>query len=94
MTAYSERPEGPGITRQLLATGPGGQVTRLRFAAGANRPPHNVGRQRSLLVQSGRFRVWIDDDMFELGPGGTAIVPPEAVHAYLCLEPGALIEVL
>ena len=94
MTAFKERPMGPGVTRQLLATGPGGEVTRLRFVAGANRPPQNVAAQRSLLVQSGRFQIWIDDEMIELGPGGTAIVPPEAVHSYLCLEQGALIEVL
>lgn len=94
MTAFTKRAAGPGITRQLLATGPGGEVTRLRFAAGASRPPQNVAQQRSLLVQAGKFLIWIEDEMLELGPGGTAIVPPEAVHAYLCLEPGTLIEVL
>lgn len=93
MTAFAERPIGPGITRQLLASGASGELVRLRFTRGASRPPQNVARQLSLLVQSGRFQIWIGEDMLELAAGGTAIVPADAVHACLCLDQGVLIEV-
>ena len=60
-------------------------------------PPLHVhhGKEETIHVLKGRFKVRIGDDVFELAEGGFAYLPSKVPHAFLNLtdEPGKIIVV-
>ncbi len=83
----------PGVTRQVLSESKEMMVVAFRFAeAGAEGKLHNHPHVQSTYVESGRFRFTVDDKEFEVGPGDSFVIPSEAVHGCICLEPGQLID--
>ncbi|MBO0344167.1 cupin domain-containing protein [Roseibium limicola] len=83
----------PGVTRQVLADSPDLMVVAFRFGhEGAQGKLHNHPHVQSTYVESGRFRFTIADADFEVGPGDSFVIPSEAIHGCLCLEPGTLID--
>lgn len=84
---------GEGVTRQVLADSPELMTVAFRFAAqGATGALHHHPHVQSTFVQSGRFRFTIADRDFEVGPGDAFVIPSNAVHGCVCLEPGVLID--
>lgn len=84
---------GENVTRQVLADSPALMTVAFRFAAaGAAGALHHHPHVQSTFVQSGRFRFSIDTRSFEVGPGDAFVIPPNAVHGCVCLEPGVLID--
>ena len=83
---------GPGATRQVLAEAPELMVVRFSFEAGAEGALHSHPHVQSTYVASGRFRFSVDGKTFEVGPGDSFVIPSDAVHGALCLEPGQLID--
>lgn len=83
----------PGVTRQVLSENEQLMVVAFRFAeAGAEGKLHNHPHIQSTYVESGRFRFTIDGDAFEVGSGDSFVIPSNAVHGCVCLEPGTLID--
>lgn len=89
---YPEVPTDPGVTRQVLADAPEMMTVRFRFTAGAEGKRHSHPHVQSTYVVSGRFRFYIGDQSFDIGPGDALVVPSGAVHGCLCLEAGILID--
>ena len=84
---------GPGVTRQVLAESPEMMTVCFRFyAEGAEGALHSHPHVQSTFVQSGRYRFSIDGREFEVGPGDAFVIPSNAVHGCVCLEPGVLID--
>jgi len=90
---YPEVAADPGIRRQVLSETPELMVVAFRFAEkGAEGKLHHHVHVQSTYVESGRFRFTIDGDAFEVGPGDSFVIPSNAVHGCVCLEPGTLID--
>ena len=84
---------GENVTRQVLADDPALMTVAFRFAAiGAIGALHSHPHVQSTYVQSGRFRFTVADRSFEVAPGDAFVVPSNAKHGCLCLEPGTLID--
>lgn len=81
------------VTRQVLADHPELMVVAFRFAAeGAEGKLHNHPHIQSTFVKSGRFMFSVDGNKTEVGPGDSFVIPTNAVHGCVCLEPGTLID--
>ncbi len=81
-----------GVVRQVLSEEPELMVVSFRFEQGAKGALHDHLHVQSTFVRSGRFRFSIDGTEFEVGPGDSFMIPSEARHGCVCLEPGELID--
>jgi len=82
----------PGVTRQVLSDSPELMVVAFGFDEGAEGKLHSHPHVQSTYVEAGRFRFSIAGDSFEVGPGDSFVIPSDAVHGCVCLEPGRLID--
>lgn len=81
------------VTRQVLADHEDLMVVAFGFTAvGAEGKLHNHVHVQSTYVESGRFRFSVDGVETEVGPGDSFVIPSNAVHGCLCLEPGRLVD--
>ncbi|WP_316860420.1 cupin domain-containing protein [uncultured Cohaesibacter sp.] len=79
--------------RQVLADSPELMVVAFHFKEeGAEGALHSHPHVQSTYVKAGRFRFTIGEDHFEVGPGDSFVIPSQAVHGCVCLEPGTLID--
>lgn len=81
-----------GVTRQVLADHPELMVVSFKFEKGAEGALHNHPHVQSTHVKTGRFRFSLDGVETEYGPGDSFVIPSNAVHGCVCLEPGELID--
>lgn len=81
-----------GVLRQVLADAPELMVVSFRFEEGAEGALHNHPHVQSTYVESGRFRFHLDGEEFEVGPGDSFVIPSNARHGCVCLEPGQLVD--
>jgi quercetin dioxygenase-like cupin family protein len=57
-------------------------VAEVEFAPGGHHAFHyHPGQEEVLYVLSGLVEQWVDQEMRLLGPGDSAFVPPDVVHA-------------
>lgn len=83
----------PGVTRQVLADHPDLMVVAFRFEKpGAEGKLHRHPHVQSTFVQSGRFVFSINGKDTEVGPGDSFVIPGNAEHGCLCVEPGTLVD--
>lgn len=83
----------PGVTRQVLADHPELMVVAFRFSeAGACGQLHHHPHVQSTFVESGRFTFTIGDEKREVSAGDSFVIPSDAVHGCVCVEPGTLID--
>ena len=93
MTSFPVIDADPGVTRQVLADHPDLMVVAFRFnEEGAEGKLHNHPHVQSTFVKSGRFAFSVDGKKTEVGPGDSFVIPSNAVHGCICLEPGTLID--
>ncbi len=93
MTDFPVVDAGEDVTRQVLADHPNLMVVAFRFGkTGAEGALHSHPHVQSTFVQEGRFKFTIGEDAFEVGPGDSFVIPSDAVHGCICLEPGTLID--
>ena len=81
-----------GVTRQVLADHPDLMVVSFRFEKDAEGKLHNHPHVQSTYVKSGRFRFHLDGNEIEVGPGDSFVIPSDARHGCICLDPGELID--
>lgn len=90
---FPEVTADPGVKRQVLSQTPVLMVVAFRFQeTGAEGKLHNHPHIQSTYVESGKFRFSISGEEFEVGPGDSFVIPSDAVHGCVCLEPGTLID--
>ncbi|MDO6584708.1 cupin domain-containing protein [Salipiger sp. 1_MG-2023] len=90
--SFPEISPGPGVLRQVLADAPELMVVSFRFEAGAIGALHDHPHVQSTFVESGRYRFFLDDATFEVGPGDSFVIPSGARHGCECLEAGRLVD--
>ena len=84
---------GENVTRQVLADHPDLMVVAFNFGAeGAEGALHHHVHVQSTFVESGRFRFTVEGEATEIGPGDSFVIPSNAVHGCVCLEPGRLVD--
>lgn len=82
-----------GVKRQVLSQAPELMVVSFSFEKeGAEGALHNHPHIQSTYVKSGRFRFSVAGHSMEVGPGDSFVIPSNAVHGCVCLEPGELID--
>jgi quercetin dioxygenase-like cupin family protein len=81
-----------GVVRQVLSENPELMVVSFTFPDGGKGDLHSHPHVQSTYVESGRFKFTIDDRTFEVGPGDSFVIPSNAEHGCVCLEPGRLID--
>jgi quercetin dioxygenase-like cupin family protein len=64
------------------------------FPKGASPPLHTHPQDESYVVLDGRLSIQAGDERFELGPGGTALVPMGVPHTFRVDSEGARVLVL
>ena len=93
MTDFPIVATAPGVTRQVLADHENLMLVSFCFAIqGAVGALHNHPHVQSTYVKSGRFRFTLDSKDFEVGPGDSFVIPSDAPHGCVCLEPGELVD--
>jgi quercetin dioxygenase-like cupin family protein len=83
---------GHGVTRRVVADSPELMMVEFAFGPGAEGKPHHHPHVQSTYVASGRFRFTVEAESFEVGPGDAFVIPSNAVHGCVALEPGLLID--
>ncbi|CTQ43820.1 cupin domain-containing protein [Roseibium aggregatum] len=90
---FPEVTADPGIRRQVLSDSPDLMVVAFRFQQeGAEGKLHNHPHVQSTYVESGRFRFTINGESFDVSPGDSFVIPSNALHGCVCLEPGTLVD--
>lgn len=93
MKTFPEVPTDPGVTRQVLSESPELMVVCFRYSKeGAEGAIHNHPHVQSTYVKEGKFRFTMNGESFEVGQGESFIVPSNAKHGCVCIEPGSLID--
>jgi quercetin dioxygenase-like cupin family protein len=101
----TRRSAGEGERRWFLGTlavitvpgeASGGRLAMIEFhfPQGASPPVHTHPQDESYLVLDGRLTIKAGEDRFELGPGGTALVPMGVPHTFRVDSDGAHVLVL
>ncbi len=62
------------------------EAARGRYPRGGGARPHQHPEEQVLYLLSGRLRVEMDGETFEVRAGQTFHAPPNAVHAVTALE--------
>jgi mannose-6-phosphate isomerase-like protein (cupin superfamily) len=81
---------GVVLTLRVPSSASGGDFAIWEEAAAPHSgPPRHIHHREDEAFQilEGNYRVWIDGDSHELGPGAMAMVPKGTPHAFLCLGP-------
>jgi len=90
---YYAIPTGDGVTRQVLADHQDLMLVLFSFnVEGAEGALHNHPHVQSTYVKSGRFKFTIDDVVTEVAAGDSFVIPSNAIHGCVCLEPGQLVD--
>lgn len=84
---------GGGVRRKVLGYDGTMMMTRVAFEAGAVGALHSHPHHQCAVVESGTFDVTIEGRTQRLGPGDGYIVPSNAVHGVVAVEPGVLLDV-
>lgn len=93
MSTFPEVQADPGVKRQVLADHADLMVVAFRFGeVGAEGKPHSHPHVQSTFVKSGRFQFTVEGVTTEIGPGDSFVIPSNAVHGCVCVEPGELID--
>lgn len=81
------------VTRQVLSDHPELMVVAFRFGQeGAIGALHSHPHVQSTYVESGRFQFTLGDEVREVGPGDSFVIPSGMKHGCVCLEPGTLVD--
>jgi quercetin dioxygenase-like cupin family protein len=84
---------GENVTRQVLADHPDLMVVAFTFQAeGAVGALHNHPHVQSTFVERGRFQFTVGDNITEVGPGDSFVIPTNVMHGCICLKPGRLVD--
>lgn len=82
----------PGVERQVLSQSPEIMVVSFRFQTGARGALHSHPHIQSTYVARGRFRFFLGDEVLDLAPGDSLVIPSGVRHGCECLEAGELID--
>jgi quercetin dioxygenase-like cupin family protein len=83
----------PGIQRKTLVHGPKTLMSQFRLSQGASLPDHAHPYEQTGMLISGRIRLFIDQECFEVQPGDSWCIPGDVSHRAEILEASVAVEV-
>ena len=83
----------PGVTRRTLNYGERTLLAEVTLAKGSIVPAHTHVHEQIGYLASGRIRFRIGDDIQELGPGDSWLVPSNVEHEVWALEDAVAIDI-
>lgn len=63
------------------------EIFEIDAPRGEPTPLHRTGWAKTYYVLHGRILVQIEEDGFDLGPGSSIAIPPDALHTFTVLTP-------
>ncbi len=82
----------PGLVRRTLVSGPTMMLVEFTFQADVEVPQHAHPHEQVGYIVSGRLRMTIAGESFELTPGDTYCAPANVPHGALALEPSIVVD--
>lgn len=82
-----------GVTVDSLAVGERSMVCKMNYEDGNFATEHVHPQEQSGYVISGRFLMTVGNDVYELEPGDSYVVPGSVPHSFKVLEAGEVIDV-
>ena len=82
-----------GLTRQVLAWNNRMMLVHHRMQAEWIGAKHSHSHEQLVYIIRGRLRVTVGENAFEVGAGGSFIVPGEVEHQASALEPSEVLDV-
>ena len=76
----------PGLIRRTLVSGDKLMICRFDLEKGVEIPGHSHPQDQAGYVVSGKIRVSVEGESFDLGPGDSYSAPSGAVHSATALE--------
>lgn len=83
----------PGLVRRTLADGETMMLCEFTFQAHVDVPIHTHPHDQVGYVVSGRIRLTVEGESFDLGPGDSYHASPGVPHGALTLEPSVVVDV-
>ncbi len=83
----------PGLHRRTLVTGKSMMVCKCTFDSGVQVPTHSHSNEQVGYVVSGKVRMVINGENFNLGPGDSYCALSNVPHSAQTLEPAIVIDV-
>lgn len=84
---------GEGVRRKILGHNGAMMMVRVAFETGAIGPLHRHPHVQCAVVEKGAFDVTIEGRTQRLNVGDGYMVPSNALHGVVALEPGVLLDV-
>ncbi|MFQ9516472.1 MAG: GNAT family N-acetyltransferase [Eubacterium sp.] len=82
-----------GVSLDSLAVGEKSMVTKMNYVAGNFATMHTHPHEQSGYVISGKYRMIIDEQEFELNAGDSYSIPGNIPHSFEVLEAGEVVDV-
>jgi quercetin dioxygenase-like cupin family protein len=86
-------PAVPGITRKTLVHGDKTLMTEFRLQEGSVLPRHAHPHEQTGYLVSGRLRLTIGDEAFDVQPGDSWCIPGDVAHEAVALAGSVAVEV-
>jgi quercetin dioxygenase-like cupin family protein len=83
----------PGIRRKTLSYGAATLMSEFRLRAGSPLPVHDHPQEQTGYLVSGRLRLTIGDEAYDVSPGDSWSIPGGVPHGAEVLEDAVAIEV-
>ena len=83
----------PGIKLKTLAYGEKTLLTEFLLTKGTTLPQHSHFHEQIGYLVSGKLRLTISNETFDVGPGDSWCIPGDAEHGAEILEDSVVIEV-
>lgn len=82
-----------GVALDSLAVGEKSMVAKMNYIEGNFATLHQHPHEQSGYVISGKYRMVLDGQVYELNPGDSYAIPGNTPHSFEVLEGGEVIDV-
>ncbi len=82
----------PGLIRRTLAEGKSMMICEFTLNAGVEIPGHAHPHEQIGYIASGKLRLIIDGEHFDLGPGDTYYAPSGVKHGAIAIERSVVVD--
>lgn len=82
-----------GVSLDSLAVGEKTMVCKMNYVVGNYATEHKHPHEQSGYVISGKYRMTIEEQEYELNPGDSYAIPGDTPHSFKVIEGGEVIDV-
>lgn len=82
-----------GVSLDSLAVGEKSMVTKMNYVVGNYATEHTHPHEQCGYVISGKYRLTVEGQVFELTAGDSYAIPGNVPHSFLVIEGGEVVDV-